>query len=115
MKIRTIVVPMSMTSLTSLRAAKEPHHIDRDVSWAVKIPYRIYFALQPYGAAVPNSLIQNSSRCLRSGVLRLGLLVGWYIFSSILILKKRREVNDQEPKQLSHTSNQRQKHEITRP
>ena len=45
MKIRTIVVPMSMTSLTSLRAAKEPHHIDRTASWAGKILYRIYFVI----------------------------------------------------------------------
>ena len=74
-KIRTIVVPMSMIPLTSLRAAKEPHQIDRAASWAGKISYRIYLSLQPYGAAVPNSLIQNSSRCLRSGMLRLGLLV----------------------------------------
>ena len=86
MKIRTIVVPMSMTSLTSLRAAKEPNHIDRAASWAGKIPYRIYLSLQPYGAAVPNSLIQNSSRCLRSGVLRLGLLTGWYIFFLVFLL-----------------------------
>ena len=72
MKIRTIVVPMSMTSLTSLRAAKEPHHIDRAASWAGKIPTKSILSLQPYGAAVLNSLIQNSSQCLRSGVFRLG-------------------------------------------
>ena len=88
MTIRTIVVPMPMTSL---RASKEPHHIDRAASWAGKTSYRIYFVLQPYGTAVPNSLIQNSSCCLRSGVLRLGLLVGWYIFSSILTLKDKIE------------------------
>ena len=81
MKIRTTVVPMSMTSLTSLRAAKDPHHIDRAASWAGKIPYRIYFVTATIGATVPTSLIQNSSRCLQSGMLRLGLLVvGWYIF-----------------------------------
>ena len=45
MKIRTTVVPMSMTSPTSLRAAKAPHHIDRAASWAGKIPYRIYFVI----------------------------------------------------------------------
>ena len=44
-KIRTIVMPMSMTSLTSLRAAKEPHHIDRTASWDGKITYRIYFVI----------------------------------------------------------------------
>ena len=86
MKIRTIVVPMPMTSLTSLRAAKEPHYIDRAASWAGKVFYRIYFVIATYGAAVRNSLIQNSSCCLRSGVLRLGLLVGWYIFSCNLTL-----------------------------
>ena len=45
MKIRTIVVSMSMTSFTSLRAAKEPHHIDWTASWAGMIPYRIYFVI----------------------------------------------------------------------
>ena len=45
MKIRMIVVPMSMTSLTSLGAAKQPNHIDRAASWACKIPYRIYFVI----------------------------------------------------------------------
>ena len=91
MKMKTIVVPMSMTSLSSLRAAKEPHHINRAASWSGKISYRIYFVMQPYGAAVHNSLIQISSRCLRSGVLKLGLLVGRYIFSSIRPLKDKIE------------------------
>ena len=44
-KIRTIEMPMCMTSFTSLRAAKETHHIDRASSWAGKIPYRYYFVI----------------------------------------------------------------------
>ena len=47
MKIRTIVVPMSITSLTSLRAAKEPHHIDGAASWAGMIPTESILSLQP--------------------------------------------------------------------
>ena len=45
-----------------------------------RFPTESILSLQPYGAAVPNFLIQYSSLCLRSGVLRLELLEGWYIF-----------------------------------
>ena len=37
-------------------------------------------SLHPYGKAVPSFLIQYSSRCLRKGVLNVGLLAWWYIF-----------------------------------
>ena len=85
-KLRPIVVPMSMTYLASLRAAKEPHHIDRAVSWAGKIPYRIYSIIATIWCCSTNSLIQNSSPVYE--VLRLGLLVGWYIFSRIYLKDK---------------------------
>ena len=87
MKIRTIVVPMSMTSHTSLRVTKELITLTELHLGLVKFPTESILSLQSQGATVPNSLIQISSRCLRSGVLRLGLLVGCYIYSSILTLK----------------------------
>jgi len=74
---------MNMTMSTSRGSWKQAHHIHRIVSWAREVP--------PYGVAVPNSLIQYSSRFLRWRVLILGLLVEWYIFSKKRTFKDNTE------------------------
>ena len=57
----------------------------------VRFPMLSMWSLQPYGAAVPSCRIQCSSRFLRKGVLKLGLFVGWYIFSNIRTFMDRIE------------------------
>jgi hypothetical protein len=52
----------------------------------VIFPILPILSLHPYGDAAPSFLIQCSSRCLRKGVLNVGLLVWWYIFSIIMTL-----------------------------
>ena len=49
----------------------------------VRFPMLSMCTLQPYGAAVPSCRIQCFSRFRQKGVLKLGLFVGWYIFSNI--------------------------------
>ena len=82
---------MSMTSLTSLRAAKEHQHIDRAASWAGKIPYGIYFVITNLwccSAEFSDSEFLTLSTKWRA---QTGLLVGWYNVSSILTLKDKIE------------------------
>ena len=57
----------------------------------VRFPMLSMWSLQPYGATVPSCRIQCSSRFLRKGVLKLGLFVGWYIFSNIRTFMDRIE------------------------
>ena len=57
----------------------------------VSFPMLSIWSLQPYGAAVPSCLIQCSSRFRRKGVLKLGLFLGWYIFSRIRNFIERTE------------------------
>ena len=57
----------------------------------VRFPMLSMWSLQPYGAAVPSCRIQCSSRLRRKGVLKLGLFVGWYIFSRIRTFIERTE------------------------
>ena len=57
----------------------------------VRFPMLSMWSLQPYGAVVPSCRIQCSSRFIRKGVLKLGLFVGWYIFSNIRTFMDRIE------------------------